>query len=55
MTQQRRTPIFVVAIAWLAVSLPALWGVYHTALNALKLFQDPITHHDAKEGPSSSK
>jgi hypothetical protein len=39
MNKERRTPISVIAIAWLAVSLPALWGVYNTVLNALKLFQ----------------
>jgi hypothetical protein len=39
MTQPRKTPISAVAIAWIAVSLPALWGLYNTILKALKLFQ----------------
>jgi hypothetical protein len=27
------------AVMWLIVSLPLLWGVYRTSLNALKLFR----------------
>lgn len=39
MSKEKATPISLIVIAWLAVSLPALWGVYNTILNALKLFQ----------------
>ncbi len=28
----------LVALAWLAVGLPAAWGVYRTAVNAAPLF-----------------
>jgi len=28
-----------VALAWIFVGIPLLWGVYSTLLNALKLFQ----------------
>ena len=29
----------VVAIAWILVGVPLAWGVYKSALNAVKLFQ----------------
>jgi hypothetical protein len=28
-----------VALAWIAVMIPLLWGVYNTASNAVKLFK----------------
>jgi hypothetical protein len=55
MIKHRNTPVSVIVIAWLAVSLPAAWGVYNTILNALKLFQPPIAHSDSKMGPSAGK
>jgi hypothetical protein len=38
MNAQGQTSPLVIFAAWLAVSLPAAWGVYNTALNAAKLF-----------------
>ena len=35
----RKTSPALIFVAWFVVSLPAAWGVYHTLLNALKLFQ----------------
>jgi MFS family permease len=32
------TPTFVVALAWAAVTIPLLWGVYRTLLSAAKVF-----------------
>ena len=32
------TPAFVVALAWAAVLIPLLWGVYRTLLSAAKVF-----------------
>jgi hypothetical protein len=29
----------VVALAWVLVGIPLLWGVYETMLNAMKLFR----------------
>ncbi len=33
-----KTSPALVAIAWAVVSIPLLWGIYNTALNASKLF-----------------
>jgi hypothetical protein len=33
-----RTPLWLLAVAWAAVSLPLAWGVWMTLLGALKLF-----------------
>jgi len=30
---------FGVALAWIVVLIPLLWGVYNTALNTVKLFR----------------
>jgi len=40
-TDKGKTPDAAIFVAWLAVSIPAAWGVYNTVLNALKLFQQP--------------
>jgi hypothetical protein len=45
----------VILAAWLAVSLPAAWGIYNTVLNALKLFQRPIAISSPRAEPSQSK
>ena len=34
----KKTSPVLVAIAWAVVSLPLVWGIYNTALNAAKLF-----------------
>jgi hypothetical protein len=39
MEQTRKTSSAVIAIAWLIVGVPLGWGVYRSALNAVKLFQ----------------
>ena len=36
--QRKTTSPALVAIAWAVVSIPLLWGIYNTALNASKLF-----------------
>jgi hypothetical protein len=33
----------LVLLAWIVVSIPAAWGVYNTALNAMKLFTQTST------------
>jgi hypothetical protein len=38
MTADRKSPVLLILLAWIFVSLPAAWGVYNTAKNALKLF-----------------
>lgn len=37
-TQQRSTPVLL-ALSWLLVILPTLWGLSYTVRNAMKLFQ----------------
>ncbi len=36
--ERKTTSPVLVALAWSVVSIPLLWGVYNTALNASKLF-----------------
>jgi len=38
MSQEKRTSTVLVIAAWAAVTIPAAWGIYNTALNAAKLF-----------------
>jgi hypothetical protein len=33
------TTTFELALAWAFVSIPLLWGIYGTLVNAMKLFQ----------------
>lgn len=35
---EKKSPAALVAVAWLVVSLPLVWGIYNTGLNAAKLF-----------------
>jgi hypothetical protein len=37
-TEKASSPLQI-ALRWLVVSIPAAWGIYHTMLNALKLFR----------------
>jgi hypothetical protein len=37
--EDKKTSQALIFAAWLVVSIPAAWGVYNTALNAMKLFQ----------------
>ncbi len=39
MTSMKKSPAWLVLLAWIVVSVPAGWGVYNTTKNALKLFQ----------------
>lgn len=39
MNEVRKSSPVVVAIAWIIVGVPLAWGVYKSALNAVKLFQ----------------
>lgn len=42
--QAKKSSPALVLLAWLVVSVPAAWGIYNTALNAVKLFtQTPTT------------
>ncbi len=38
-TNFKKTSPATVALAWLVVTIPLLYGVYYTALKALALFQ----------------
>jgi hypothetical protein len=38
-TNDNKTSPALILGAWFVVSLPAVWGVYFTLLNALKLFR----------------
>lgn len=40
MSEQKSSPALVLA-AWVVVSVPLGWGVYKTAVNAVKLFHPP--------------
>jgi hypothetical protein len=55
MIEKSRTPVSVIVVAWLAVSLPAAWGIYNTVLNALKLFQRPVAVSSPQAEPSHAK
>jgi hypothetical protein len=54
-TDKNKTPVVLIVAAWLAVSLPAAWGVYNTVLNALKLFEQPTAASRSNSEPSKSK
>ncbi len=36
-TVKKSSPLLV-AVAWAVVSIPLVWGIYNTSLNAAKLF-----------------
>jgi len=38
-TDEKKTSPTLIFFAWIVVSIPLAWGVYNTALNAVKLFQ----------------
>lgn len=38
MSDEKKTPIALILAAWIFVCIPAGWGIYNTAVNALKLF-----------------
>jgi hypothetical protein len=37
-TETKTTSPALVAAAWIVVSIPLTWGIYNTALSAVKLF-----------------
>lgn len=39
MVEEKKSSPVLIALAWLVVCIPAAWGVYNTALNAMKLFR----------------
>lgn len=41
MTDNKKSPVIVVLVAWIIVGLPAGWGVYNTVMNSVKLFREP--------------
>lgn len=51
MEEARRSSPAMIAIAWLIVGVPLGWGVYKSALNAVKLFQP----QPAATAPASPK
>jgi hypothetical protein len=38
MNRDKRSSTALIVAAWAAVTIPAAWGIYNTALNAAKLF-----------------
>ncbi len=54
-TEPTRPSTALLAISWLAVTLPTLWGLSYTVRNALKLFthQPAPTHAPVNPGPVS--
>ena len=38
METTKRTSPALIAVAWAVVSIPLVWGIYNTSLNAAKLF-----------------
>ena len=39
MSEKATSSALTIALSWAVVILPAAWGVYNTALRAVKLFQ----------------
>jgi hypothetical protein len=37
--EEKKGSPMLIALAWLLVCIPAAWGIYNTALNAMKLFR----------------
>jgi hypothetical protein len=48
MAKTKKSPAWLVLLAWIVVSVPAGWGVYNTTKNALKLFQSAPATATAK-------
>ena len=51
MEQTKNSSPAMIAIAWIIVGVPLGWGVYKSALNAVKLFQP----QPAATAPASPK
>ncbi len=41
MAEGKKSPPILIAIAWVIVVLPTLWGLNYTVRNALKIFAKP--------------
>jgi hypothetical protein len=39
MTEAKGSSPALIALAWIVVGVPLAWGVYKSAMNAVKLFQ----------------
>jgi hypothetical protein len=46
---KKRSSMVLIFLAWLVVGVPFAWGVYHTLLNSMELFQPVQTQ--THEGP----
>ncbi len=44
MSAENKTSPIAILSAWLAVLIPAGWGVYNTVHTAIKLFERPTIH-----------
>jgi hypothetical protein len=40
----RKSPAWLVALAWLLVALPLSWGLYQSVLKSRPLFMGPPSH-----------
>jgi hypothetical protein len=57
MTTKKRSSSILVLAAWIFVCIPAAWGLYNTALNAMKLFKStaPVATTSAPVVQQSSR
>ena len=39
METEKKSSVIIILLAWIVVGLPAGWGIYNTARNSMKLFQ----------------
>jgi hypothetical protein len=39
METEKKSSAIIILLAWIVVGLPAGWGIYNTARNSMKLFQ----------------
>jgi hypothetical protein len=40
---KKKSSVVLILLAWLVVGVPFAWGVYHTLLNSMQLFQPAQT------------
>jgi hypothetical protein len=41
--RKKKSSMVLIFLVWLVVGVPFAWGVYHTLLNFMELFQPPQT------------
>ena len=51
MEEAKKSSPALIAVAWIIVGVPLGWGVYKSAMNAVKLFQSP----PAAAAPAAAK